>query len=986
MKDVRIVVAADNKAGPALEQAARQMHGLDAATAKAGGGLRALGASAGTLISGGIAALGASLAAGLVLAVKDAAEAEAGLRKVSDVIAATGGAAGLTTKDIAAMSSELQRTTTFADDAINEMSATLLTFRNVSGDTFRAATKAALDMSTVLGTEPQKAAIQLGKALNDPISGMTALNRIGVQFSAAQKDVIRQMVETGNVAGAQKIIIQELADKFGGAAEGAAKTFGGRLVVAKNQLGELSEAVGGAITSSGAFNVVLDMVGGTLAGATTWVEEHKRELQTLVKNGVLYAVDAFRVLSAAIGVVEGAFRTSIGVNKMVVGGLQMLGGIAMQVGSALVGAFTGALEPLKWLARGLDVVGSGISRIPGMPAWQSLESKIAGLQAGSRNLAKSGDSIGKSWYAAGAKTVESGARMIGSVGEVVERYRAFDATLVSARAAIGKADLAIDNTVSTTKKAAGAFVDADGRLRGLNESAKAGAKAQAAHAEAAKKSAGAVQELAAASNEAGADTALSDLLRERTDLFGTFAEASREASTTISDAIGAIGDAFETATGRSIKGIGSLQKAVELFAGGKAGDGLAGALNIAAFVGSNIGGKAGSFVTGAASAALAGLQTGGPVGAAIGGVIGGVMSLFGGDDKAKAERAGARSQAYDTMLQSALSGGGYSRRLLASAGWTFGAVSEYRMPEAIAGKAAGSRLLADRGTEGTRALAEFVSVMDAAAQSVRRFASTDIAAGLEDIAAKYEYTIATAGRLAEVEAARIADLIDYVTGINASSVLDMIRSSVESFDGYASAGAAFAAKLTDAVRQSIMTMAISDLVNTTLMPMLQPALSEITAKLLGGSLAAGDMAGLIGQAQAAAEAIAPLIDALYGAFAAGGVVAGGEAVSAAGDLAASASALTGTVADVETATAALASTGSDMAATASRLADAAVNVAATTDTQEASLTRLAAVADKLLAAVTALHGTEQRAQTELKSINSTLSRAGSSGVILVRTV
>jgi hypothetical protein len=622
-----------------------------------------------------------------------------------------------------------------------------------------------------------------------------------------------------------------------------------------------------------------------------------------------------------------------------------------------------------------------------MPAWQSLESKIAGLQAGSRNLAKSGDSIGKSWYAAGAKTVESGARMIGSVGEVVERYRAFDATLVSARAAIGKADLAIDNTASTTKKAAGAFVDADGRLRGLNESAKAGAKAQAAHAEAAKKSAGAVQELAAASNEAGADTALSDLLRERTDLFGTFAEASREASTTISDAIGAIGDAFETATGRSIKGIGSLQKAVELFAGGKAGDGLAGALNIAAFVGSNIGGKAGSFVTGAASAALAGLQIGGgPVGAAIGGVIGGVMSLFGGDDKAKAERADARSQAYDTMLQSALSGGGYSRRLLASAGWTFGAVSEYRMPEAIAGKAAGSRLLADRGTEGTRALAEFVSVMDAAAQSVRRFASTDIAAGLEDIAAKYEYTIATAGRLAEVEAARIADLIDYVTGINASSVLDMIRSSVESFDGYASAGAAFAAKLTDAVRQSIMTMAISDLVNTTLMPMLQPALSEITAKLLGGSLAAGDMAGLIGQAQAAAEAIAPLIDALYGAFAAGGVVAGGEAVSAAGDLAASASALTGTVADVETATAALASTGSDMAATASRLADAAVNVAATTDTQEASLTRLAAVADKLLAAVTALHGTEQRAQTELKSINSTLSRAGSSGVILVRTV
>ena len=48
----------------------------------------------------------------------------------------------------------------------------------------------------------------VGKALNDPLKGLTALSRIGVQFTAQQQEQIKAMVEVGDVAGAQKIILR----------------------------------------------------------------------------------------------------------------------------------------------------------------------------------------------------------------------------------------------------------------------------------------------------------------------------------------------------------------------------------------------------------------------------------------------------------------------------------------------------------------------------------------------------------------------------------------------------------------------------------------------------------------------------------------------------------------------------------------------------------------------------------------------------------
>jgi hypothetical protein len=98
-------------------------------------------------------------------------------------------------------------------------------------------------MSTAMGTDPKQAAIQLGKALNDPVKGISALSRVGVTFTDQQKKTIGALVKGGKTAEAQKIILKELSSEFGGAAA-ASSTMGEKAAVS---FGNLKEQIGTAL-------------------------------------------------------------------------------------------------------------------------------------------------------------------------------------------------------------------------------------------------------------------------------------------------------------------------------------------------------------------------------------------------------------------------------------------------------------------------------------------------------------------------------------------------------------------------------------------------------------------------------------------------------------------------------------------------------------------------------------------------------------------
>lgn len=198
-----------------LDLAQRKLSSVGKQMQKAGEGLQNFGQSMSLAVTAPLVALGATSA-------QAAIESREAMAQVESALASMGDAAGRTLPQLQEQAAALQKLSTFDDDDIlKSVTANLLTFGNVSGDAFDRAQLAAVNLSARLGQDLQSSAIQLGKALNDPIKGVTALSRAGVSFTADQKAMIAAMVEAGNTAGAQSLILDELEKQYGGAAKAA---------------------------------------------------------------------------------------------------------------------------------------------------------------------------------------------------------------------------------------------------------------------------------------------------------------------------------------------------------------------------------------------------------------------------------------------------------------------------------------------------------------------------------------------------------------------------------------------------------------------------------------------------------------------------------------------------------------------------------------------------------------------------------------------
>lgn len=225
-----------------VKQAEDSLDRLHRAGRSALGGLKVAGIATG-------AAVGVGLAAAVATGTREMLEQEAVAAQTAARIKSTGAAANVTAKQIEAMASAQQAQTGIADDQIQAMQNLLLTFTNVrneagrGNDVFNQATRATLDLSVAFGKDLNSSAVLVGKALNDPINGLTALGRVGVQFTKDQKDQIKTLVESGRVMDAQKIILRELARETGGAAKAAGDTTQGQLNRIKRAWEDVSEGL-----------------------------------------------------------------------------------------------------------------------------------------------------------------------------------------------------------------------------------------------------------------------------------------------------------------------------------------------------------------------------------------------------------------------------------------------------------------------------------------------------------------------------------------------------------------------------------------------------------------------------------------------------------------------------------------------------------------------------------------------------------------------
>jgi len=248
--------------------------------------------------------------------------------KVEQTIRSTGQAAGITADEMKRMAQEFQNVTTFGDEVILRGQSMLLTFKQIGKDVFPAATESMLNLSVAMGTDVKESAIQLGKALNDPITGLTALRRVGITFSKEQENLIKNFQKSGEMAKAQTLILQELESQFGGLAKSVALTGQGPLIQFQNIVSDVQELLGEAL-----IPVIIDAT----AGFKEWLIEGQKSgdlVRTFefIANGarLMFGVfqDVFSNLRAIFKVVSGSLNalagTFLGVLGEIIGGVDKL--------------------------------------------------------------------------------------------------------------------------------------------------------------------------------------------------------------------------------------------------------------------------------------------------------------------------------------------------------------------------------------------------------------------------------------------------------------------------------------------------------------------------------------------------------------------------------------------------------------------------------------------------------------------------------------
>ena len=295
--------------------------------------------------------------------VDAAGEAAKANKLLNAVFKNVGDSSGEAAKHAIDLAESLGRQIGVTPDVIKGAEGILATFHSVSGAAgmqagiFDRATKAAADLAVAGYGNMSSNAVQLGKALEDPTKGLAALTKSGVNFTAAQKDQIKNMQKSGDMLGAQKIILGEVENQVKGTAAATAGS-GAKMSVAYK---EMQASLGTA------FLPAISKVKGQLAGLFDFVTANSSWLVPLVGGAVALAGGMVAV-SKAVSI----FKTALEGTKLAVAGVKaawvLLNGtfLASPLGLIIIGivALVAALVILylkvDWFRKGVDSALRGV--------------------------------------------------------------------------------------------------------------------------------------------------------------------------------------------------------------------------------------------------------------------------------------------------------------------------------------------------------------------------------------------------------------------------------------------------------------------------------------------------------------------------------------------------------------------------------------------------------------------------------------------------
>jgi hypothetical protein len=229
------------------------------------------------------------------------------------------------TARLSKMANQTELVTGVTAETTKQVQATLMTFGGLAksadqvNGSFDRATKAAIDLAAAGFGNASSNAIQLGKALNDPIKGLTSLTKSGVTFTEVERERIKALVESNKLGEAQALILAAIETQVGGTAE-ATVTSSAKMEAA---FGQIEDAVGLALLpvlekfstwlSTNEGQEVLQRIADTagelfteLANTAEWAIANKDWLLPLAGAATIFAgtAKAIGLITTAIGVAK----------------------------------------------------------------------------------------------------------------------------------------------------------------------------------------------------------------------------------------------------------------------------------------------------------------------------------------------------------------------------------------------------------------------------------------------------------------------------------------------------------------------------------------------------------------------------------------------------------------------------------------------------------------------------------------------------------
>lgn len=330
-------------------------------------GSRLAGVAKGAAVAGGAAALG-GLAVTLQRGWREFSEAAKVTAQTGAVLKSTGAAAGVTAGHVENLAGKLSRMSGVDDEAIQSGENLLLTFTKIKNSKhdkiFDLTTQAVLDMSVAMGTDMRSAALQVGKAMQDPVAGGLALRRAGIDATAIK--AAQELAKMGDTVGAQKLLLKELNKEFGGSAKAAGDTLPGKLATLRNAFDEVAGRL-------------VEKLVPYLTRFADWATAHMPQIEAAFGK-------AFKVIGSAISDVAPVIRTFVGVIRGLMPVLGPIAGLIMDViftplktiAALIRGDWSGAWDALKApVMRVIDLL-KGIWELVG-PALTQLGDWFVGL-------------------------------------------------------------------------------------------------------------------------------------------------------------------------------------------------------------------------------------------------------------------------------------------------------------------------------------------------------------------------------------------------------------------------------------------------------------------------------------------------------------------------------------------------------------------------------------------------------------------------------